>query len=890
MENKNKYINSFEGAEIYNYLKRGIELENNYCGMIPFSLELIKLEKEGLKTSANKQKTKEISDDIINVKFRKKVHDGNYILQRKYVNLAKMNKQLNKWNNTTKKGLKKKEELKQKIKDKELLIKEFEKELLHNEETVLEIEGNKYEKWDEVSNSVIRDYLYDNGFNIGKTHYVVYKRSPAKSRTGQCLFINKTLRDEMIAWCRMYLNFPKDWDGDYAGLLSYESLVSSALEDIIKINPENILIIDDVQSTFSIECNIVEMNKEIGHLQSVKKDDYEMKNELFDGESLLESTYFKDGQGFMLLRNHMLKSAAFNCNIQTFLQKHCPEGINYDEWQIPNMFGQLMYAKDIHMICTPSSLKALKFNDLVGTKKDMWEYWKKFIEDNDNVFGICKHEKESKRGKNAEGQPLQQTSYQMLNSMPIEKDQMKQLAGYEIDYINKLKNDDEFFLNYLVENNNEINCNMTFVDLARHNKDFISSAIFRSFRATQVHDYVTHCRKGKIRLLGDYCIILGNPMEYLYHAIGKLDKNNPQIMALTYNQIYTKLYEDGKKLIGFRNPHTSPSNVFIAVNTKNDNIDKYFNLSKNIVCVNAIKFQIQRLLSGMDYDSDSAVLFDNPLLEQIGEKCFDHYKVCVNGVPKDDNTYNINTKNMYTIDNQLSTSQQNIGYVVNIGQLIMSTYWDLIHKGKTSEELKDLLEIVNIATVLSEICIDTAKRKYQIDIDSEINYLKNNKNLSKTKPMFFQYISESKTIKNRVGKYECPMDQLYEILDELDKAGDHDNINIMELIVKHDNKKADRRQEDKIFSYVEEMCANINRFNAIYSDDDEDDVKEKNNRIDDTIKYFKYYMQKTTVKPNTMYDILLHIINHSRTKISARLLSILHDTQGERFLNAFKKM
>jgi hypothetical protein len=78
-----------------------------------------------------------------------------------------------------------------------------------------------------------------------------------------------------------------------------------------------------------------------------------------------------------------------------------------------------IFAKDIDLICTPSSLKALKFSNVIGTDKDMWEYWKRKVNEDENLFGVCKHDKKSKLGYDENGNVLQQTSYQMINCLPM---------------------------------------------------------------------------------------------------------------------------------------------------------------------------------------------------------------------------------------------------------------------------------------------------------------------------------------------------------------------------------------------------------------------------------------------------------------------------------------
>ena len=62
--------------------------------------------------------------------------------------------------------------------------------------------------------------------------------------------------------------------------------------------------------------------------------------------------------------------------------------------------------------------------------------------------------------------------------------------------------------------------------------------------------------------------MIGNPLEMLYHAIGDFDISDikPYQQPLKGNEVYTKLFKDKQELTGFRNPHTSPSNVLLAKN------------------------------------------------------------------------------------------------------------------------------------------------------------------------------------------------------------------------------------------------------------------------------------------------------------------------------------
>lgn len=865
MNKKPVYINSLEASDIYSHMFRDRDIKDKFVGMIPFSLELIKLRSMGLKSKVNKINDKLTSVDVVNVKFNKKVWSA--------------------------------EGIKSRIKDEEKL-KNFISRL---QQDLNDIIFDKVKKWDELKNDDLRDYLYKNGFTITTTNpktgkatsvkYVVYKRSSAKSRTGQCLFIRESLYQPMINWSRMDLPFVEGMEVDFTGLLSYESLVGSSLEDLIEIDPKNILIVDDVESQFNFPCNVIKKDAN-GNLDSFEQD-YEIKNSLFDGQSLLDKKYFKHNQGMILLRQHFFKSAAFNCNIQQFLRDNCPDGVKFEEWQLTNMFGQKVYAKDVHMITTPTSLKLLKFDeDLRMSKEELWEHWKQAVEADDCVFGICKQEHQSKRGRDEQGNILQQLSYQMINSMPLGEDALKELTKLEVEYITQLKNNDDVFLDYLVNNANEVNSNLMLAEIAKRNKDFINTAIFRDFRKREINKYVTNCKRGKVRTVGDYCVMLGNPMEYLRHAIGEFDINNVDLdkLPLKGSEIYTKLFEDGLELVCFRNPHTSPSNVLVARNKNSKEIDKYFNLTKNIVCVNSINFPFQDILNGCDFDSDTLLIVkpDKYLLDAAKE-CRDNYKVCVNNLDASKIPYRLTKQDMAIIDNQLAQSQKNIGRVTNLGQVCLSRYWDLKDSG-SDVKLDNLMRHVDVLGVLSGVCIDMSKKLYDINVDRIIDKIKRSGDLLTHRPTFFKYLSKTKKknkskvkSKNHID-YNCPMDLLNQLLTGLPDAQTRKNIDLTELLIKQPLSKSDRKQKNDILDYVKEMCNKLDGINATHSDDDD----ERNNSIDDVIKFYTFTIEKRNIKPDTMYSILLDVIKNNDTRILTRLLNVLFLTQRDVLLNSFK--
>lgn len=940
--NKNVYIKTLEAADVYSHMIRETDLKGKYVGMIPYSLELIKLKQVGLNISTNKKTDQQTSDDIINLEFNSGVKNGNSI--KEYLNSKdiKIQKSIEvrdtKINNFSDS---KYSVYTDKLKERNEKSKRYLKKLrdyyrqINNELDDLELS----DKWNEKKITDLRHYLVENGFTITETHtyktknkekrtttkkikYVCYKRSSAKSRTGQCLFIKEKLFEPMFKWSHMGLDF-SNFNGDYTALLSYSALVSSSIETTIKIDPYRILLVSDIDSVFPWNVDLVGYNDQ-GKLDSMPKDNYSIKDSIFDGESLLDSKYYPDGKGFYLLRHHFFKSAAFNTNLQLFFKNYHNANkipIPFEEWELTNMLGEPLKAVDCDMVITPNSLKAMKFSALKGSQKDMWHHWQSIVDENTKngiPFGICKWEKPSKRGYDDNGNILNQTSYQYLNSLPITENEMVDLCSYETGYIKKLKTDNNFFLEYIKESATERNSNEMVYALSKQCPDFMNTDLFYSLKDTAIYNFVKHCKRGKIRLNGDYCIMLGNGIEYLYHAVGdsRIKDGDPENLSLKENQIYTPLFDDGDELCCFRSPHTSPSNCYLGINTKIKLIDRYFNLTDNLVYVNSIKFPIQQILSDSDYDSDSCAVFKNPILLNNVKRVFGKYRVCVNDVPRSDKVYDATLENMANIDDELSDSQDEIGETVNAGQKIMSAYWNKFN----TQNIKDaeLMKKVSIATVLSNIVIDSAKKSYRIDKKQSIKDLLNcssgtfpkvmvyyhrkqsnggEKIYGKSKdsmPNFFKYVSKSSNVEQYKTHYETAMDYLYDIFEECKSKTKRTRkkVPLLKLLNPHSTRNANYHQSKDIIECIQKMS---NRLVKVYlqkpknNKDRESFNKKKITVEDQIIRYFKNIIGKKNISEETMFVIIKYAIQAHLSNCLMRLLNVLYVYDHNKFLNCFSK-
>lgn len=97
------------------------------------------------------------------------------------------------------------------------------------------------------------------------------------------------------------------------------ALVLSNKIDDLEIRPENILLIDDVESTFTE--NVMYTGEINGKLFTQEKEQT-ITNTIFDGQSLIDKSLMGKYQdkGMLLLRHKFFKSCCFNTNIKEWFK------------------------------------------------------------------------------------------------------------------------------------------------------------------------------------------------------------------------------------------------------------------------------------------------------------------------------------------------------------------------------------------------------------------------------------------------------------------------------------------------------------------------------------------------------------------------------------------
>lgn len=414
-------------------------------------------------------------------------------------------------------------------------------------------------------------------------HYKMLYRSTGKAKKGSCIFICDRLYNKAHNFLYMGLKLPKE-DAPLVEIGAYSSLVASSIIDKIQINPKDILVLKDLESFMTTKVLSVETNDE-KHCIIKPYDNYELKNVVFDGQALIDSSIFpKWADGYILLRHHMCKMACFNSNIQTFFKDYYKQ--NYENSVVKDMFGVEHFVKDIKLITTESALKWLKFKGIT------YDYWCEKVKENNCMFGIVKTAHKSKLGN------VQKMSYQMVNSLNL--DIMDNVVKKSVDYINLMKKDDNVFIDYLRDNYNFSNDYEALIALCEQNNDFVKCDYFRQRKSDIIRGYINKFRFGKVIQNADNLVLCGSPYAMLLQSVGEdIELDDTLVIEEGTIQCYTNRFNHDEYLCGFRSPHNSQNNILYLHNKKSDKMDKYFNFGEQILAVNVRHTDVQDRGNGL---------------------------------------------------------------------------------------------------------------------------------------------------------------------------------------------------------------------------------------------------------------------------------------------------
>ena len=533
-----------------------------------------------------------------------------------------------------------------------------------------EIELNK-DKFDKKSAYELRKLFYTQGVDVHyKTttrngnvkhvetiHYKMLYRTPGKAKQGSCMFIREELYEKAADFLSMGIQLPEE-NAPIVEIAAYSSLITSSIVDRIKIKPENILILKDVDSFF--ETNVVSIETdEHKHCFARDIEGYKLKNTLFDGQALIDSSIFPSwGEGYILLRHHFFKAAAFVSHLQQFFKDYF--GDSYNTATVKDMFGNEHLAKDIQMITTDNACKWLKFSI-------PYEYWSEWVHKNGCQFGIVKTAHRSKLGF------MQRMSYQMVNALNM--DTMDNVVEESLRYISLLKTDDEVFFDYLRRNVTFSNDFDVLLALCEQDPLFVRSEYFVSRRNNIINAYVMKFKNGKVIQNADNLVIVGSPYAMLLHSVGEdVNKDPTFTQEEDAIQCYTERFNWGEYLAEFRSPFNSRNNLGLLHNVTHPLLEKYFPFGEQIIAVNMIGTFMQDRNNGQDQDSDSIYVTNQRDIVEHARGCMLDYPTIVNNVPKEKNHYSNTMEDKAEVDYKIAAANMAIGESSNLAQL-GQTYW-----------------------------------------------------------------------------------------------------------------------------------------------------------------------------------------------------------------------
>lgn len=619
-------------------------------------------------------------------------------------------------------------------------------------ENLIMIAEQNHNKYVKISKQDLRKMYYKDGVEIRyDTHdksgkiirsetikYRFLYRTPGKAKKGTCYFCSEAIYDKAHEFLYMGYELPKD-NAMLVEMGAYSSLVTSSIVGRIKIEPENIVIMDDVEVPFVRDAISIEVNEK-NQCVAVPRKDYQVKSTLFDGQGLIDSSIFPQwGEGYLLLRHHMTKCAAFCTNIQLYFKDFCEENdIDYNTFTIKDTWGNEHLAKDVKLLTTTNAAKFMKFGI-------SYEYWSDWVRKNGCLFGIVKTAHESKLGA------VQQMSYQMVNTLGM--DTMYSVLIPTADYVRRLQTDDKEFLRYLRRTQNFSNDHEVLIALAEHNPDFVRSEYFKERKSLILRGYTRNLKTGKLLQNADNLVIVGSPYAMLMHSVGLDARDDPTFEQEDgVIQCYTERFDDGEYLADFRSPHNSCNGIGYGHNHYHQYFSKYFKFGKQIIAVNLNGTDFQDRHNGSDQDSDSVFVTNQPDIVAHAAFCYKQYPTIVNNIPKETKSYQNTPESMATIDNILASSQLNIGQSSNLAAIALAysyTYQDQKYK-----------DFVCILSVLAQAAIDNSKKTFVVDISSEIKRIKNEMNIKELGyPAFWKCIHpEYKGYIN--WNLKCPMNEV----------------------------------------------------------------------------------------------------------------------------------
>ena len=351
-----------------------------------------------------------------------------------------------------------------------------------------------------------------------------------------------------------------------------------------------------------------------------------------------------------------------------------------------------------------------------------WDWYREKLISDEQIFGICKYEKNSKFGDR------QQLWYQVFDTLNLSEEELWKIVEPQVNEINLMKKYPAFLkhgLNTKASDTDDIGTRMM-KELLQINENIIRTTWYTNYRRTFLNSILDKLYQGKIQLNNsDFCTLVANPYEMLRASTGEKIETS----ILSDFQCYCKRYSDGEELYGFRSPHIAVGENAILKNTYRPEW-KWFNFTDRILVINLFGKGafLSDIWQGSDQDGDTAYVGNDPVILEATKETVNSgkYLIPINGLFPENDPKNFTNEEMASIDGKLANDF--IGKICNFARDLQCFYWHLYNTGTEQNKEKYLSQIYDdicILAIASNISIDSAKRRFKgVNLATEISEIR----------------------------------------------------------------------------------------------------------------------------------------------------------------------
>lgn len=675
----------------------------------------------------------------------------------------------------------------------------------------------------------LRKLIYTSNVEIDGVAYRYFKRGASKARTANVIFVKKDCYDTLFNPCLLGLKIEDDKEYDITGLSAYISLIMSGIIETVEIKPEEILIMNDIMSPeFKAIQSLTTYNNE-GKIEQFV-DEYDISNNCTDGQVLLDESVFLENKLLhtstcALLRNDLFKGNAVRTRLQDYWQEN---NIN----QVWDMYRGWISTDKIRLVITPSACKYIKFADQFDSEKDCFLNW---LEKIPSTYGVVKTDDHV--GRYGYSNRL---SYQMLNSMNIDKNTLKDdIMKNELNYYKLIKdntlvtssdlkkmskkdkannrairNDMSYFIDHISNPNDDTCTKDMIVDLFDINNDFRFTKQFKDWKKDQLRDYVDNLRLGKIRISNSiYAIMVSCPYEMLLATTKKDNKIETSIM--TGWEMYCPNFLIDEELLVIRNPQINAGNIGYFKNQYHPEY-KWFGyrnkdgepIYKFVTFINTWDVDTMNRLQGCDFDIDTCFLTNHGSLTKYA-KDSQKWATPTNGIHGQTGYKHYNLETLANLDGYLGGSTQLIGKIVNKSAVFNAYLYHGINNGCNPDYIDSCYKASSTLSSFSQIAIDMAKKSFgnlslitQMNLLNKTTYINNDKKKEQILSYDYDYKNPEEVTKSAYIKDYINVVKNKDYVPQYKLVTDDDLVLIKELINRYDN-ITDKTDEEYLQLLVE---------------------------------------------------------------------------------------